>query len=357
MDMCILLRLFRQVPEGLGCGGNYGSSTRDQDSREGFHKGGPEKDRYTEVAADSHNRGCTEVHVVITMEVLYYPGCSLKNTYPEFEKSTYEACEKLGIELVEIPEWSCCGVVPSLATDNVMRHLGAVRSFINAQEKGREIGTNVIVILCSMCYNVLKRVNLILKEETDTLENVNDFIDDQPNYVAELSVTHFLTFLKEAGFEKLQEKVNRPLTGLKVAAYYGCALLRPNKPQGVPIDDPDNPVILEGLVKSIGAESVHFPFRAECCGNYHIVLEPSIAEMRTKKIIGSAKSERADLILSPCPLCTYNLERGNESLDRSERVPVVFFTQLLALALGGKSYLPIEVEEEILEKIGGEKSD
>ena len=295
---------------------------------------------------------------MITMEVLYYPGCSLRNTYPEFEKSTYEACRKLGIELVEIPEWSCCGVVPSLATDNVMRHLGAVRSFVNAQEKGKEIGTNIIVILCSMCYNVLKRVNLILKEEPDTLENVNNFIDDQPNYVPELEVMHFLTLLKEAGFENLQEKVNKPLRGLKVAPYYGCALLRPDRPKGVPIDNPDNPVILESFVKSIGAEPVHFPFQAECCGNYHIVLEPSIAEMRTRKIIGSAKSERADLILSPCPLCTYNLGRGNESLDKNGQVPVVFFTQLLALALGAKPYLPTEIEDQILKKIGGgKKSD
>ena len=295
---------------------------------------------------------------MITMEVLYYPGCSLRNTYPEFEKSTYEACRKLGIELVEIPEWSCCGVVPSLATDNVMRHLGAVRSFVNAQEKGREIGTNIVVILCSMCYNVLKRVNLILKEEPDTLENVNNFIDDQPNYVAELKVMHFLTLLKEAGFENLREKVNKPLRGLKVAPYYGCALLRPDRPKGVPIDNPDNPAVLESFVKSIGAEPVHFPFRAECCGNYHIVLEPSIAEMRTKKIIGSAKSERADLILSPCPLCTYNLGRGNESLDKNGQVPVVFFTQLLALALGAKPYLPTEIEDQILKKIGGgKKSD
>jgi len=294
---------------------------------------------------------------VIAMEVLYYPGCSLRNTYPEFEKSTYEICGKLGIELVEIPEWSCCGVVPSLATDNVMRHLGAVRSLINAQEKGREIGTNVVTILCSMCYNVLKRVNLILKEEPDMLENVNNFIDDQPNYVPELRVIHFLTLLKEIGFEKLEEKAKKSLENLKVAPYYGCALLRPNRPKGVSIDNPDNPVLIESLVRSLGADPVHFPFKGECCGNYHIVLEPGIVEMRTRKIISSAKSEKADLILSPCPLCTYNLGHGNERLDKSEQVPVVFFTQLLALALGAKSYLPTEIEDQILKKIGGKKSD
>lgn len=289
------------------------------------------------------------------MEVLYYPGCSLKNTYPEFEKSAYAACRELGIKLLEIPEWECCGVNPSLATDNVMRHLGAIRSLINAQEKGREVETDVVVIICSMCYNVLKRVHLILKEEPDTLENVNAFIDDQPDYVPRLKVMHFLSILKEIGFEKIEEKVDKPLTGLKVAAYYGCALLRPNKPKGIPIDNPEHPTILENLVRSLGAEPVEFPFKAECCGNYHIVFEPGIVEMRTKKIIGSARSARADIIISSCPLCTYNLRHGNETLNGSKRVPIVFFTQLLALALGVESHLSTEIEDEILKKIGGKK--
>ena len=280
---------------------------------------------------------------MIAVKVLYYPGCSLKNTYPEFEKSAYELCEKLDLELVEIPDWNCCGVVPSLAADNVMRHIGAIRSFINAQEKGREIGTNVVVTLCSMCYNVLKRVNLILKEEPDMLENVNAFIDDQPDYIPELKIVHLLNLLKDLGFEKLEEKVNNPLRGLKVAPYYGCALLRPNKPEGVPIDDPENPTILENLIQSVGAEPADFPFKMECCGNYHVVFEPNIVEMRTKKIIGSARSEKADIIISSCPLCTYNLERGRGTVDRSEQVPIVFFTQLLALALGVEPYLPTEL--------------
>jgi len=287
------------------------------------------------------------------VRVLYYPGCSLRNSYPEFEKSTYEVCEKLNIELVEIPDWNCCGVVPSLAADNVMRHIGAIRSFINAQEKGKEIGTNVVVTVCSMCYNVLKRVNLILKEEADTLKNVNDFIDDQPDYVPTLKIVHFFDLLREIGFDKIKEKVSTPLEKLKVATYYGCALLRP---EGVQIDDPENPKVFQDLVISVGAEPVNFPFKIECCGNYHITFEPEIVEMRTRKIIGSARSENTDLILSPCPLCTYNLNHGNETLKEDERVPVVFFTQLLALALGVKSYLPAEIENQILKKIGEEKN-
>jgi len=193
------------------------------------------------------------------------------------------------------------------------------------------------------------------RAKVDTLKNVNDFIDDQPDYVPELEIVHFLNLLKNVGFDKVKERIVTPLRGLKVAPYYGCALLRPDRPEGVPIDDPENPTVIEDLIRSIGAEPVEFPFRTECCGNYHIVFEPSIVEMRTKKIIGSARLGKADVILSPCPLCTYNLQHGNEILDRSEQVPVVFFTQLLALSLGVKSHLSTEIQNQIMKKIGGEK--
>ncbi|NIQ06771.1 MAG: heterodisulfide reductase, subunit B, partial [Candidatus Korarchaeota archaeon] len=152
------------------------------------------------------------------MKVVYYPGCSLKNSYPEFEKSTIEACKELGIELEEVPEWNCCGVNFSLS-DNIMRHLGAVRTFLNVQEEMGDVG-NKIVTLCSMCYNVLKRVNVTLKEERDTLENTNKFIEDFPNYRADLEIVHFLQLLKEEiGFDALKKKVKNPLEGVKIAPY------------------------------------------------------------------------------------------------------------------------------------------
>ena len=286
------------------------------------------------------------------VEVLYYPGCSLKNSYPEFEMSALEACRKLGMKLIEIPKWSCCGVNPSLASDNIMRHLGAIRSLISAREKAENLGTMDVVTVCSMCYNVMKRINLILRDEPDILENVNSFIDDLPDYDVDLRVTHLLTLLEEIGFDSIRKLVENPLKGLKVACYYGCALLRPNKPQGVPIDDYERPTILEKLMKSLGSRPVEFQFKAECCGNYHIVLEPGIVEMRTKKILESARTVNADIIVSSCPHCTYNLEQGKDFLEGDDRVPVVFFTQLLALALGAESHLPAEIEDMISRNIG-----
>lgn len=273
-------------------------------------------------------------------KVSYYPGCSLKNSYPEFEKSTLEVCKKLGIELEEIPEWNCCGVNFSLS-DNIMRHLGAVRTFINVQENlnGQE---NKIVTLCSMCYNVLKRVNQTLKEEPDTLENVNDFIEDQPDYLPTLEIVHFLNFLKEEiGFSKISEEINTPLKNVKVAPYYGCALLRPEE---VAVDSSENPKIFEQFIEAIGGETVEYPFKIECCGNYHSALKKDIAQRRSERIVKSALSSGADMIISPCPLCTYNLRMGME--ETGEDIPILFFTQALALALDVDPHLTSDIKKE-----------
>jgi heterodisulfide reductase subunit B len=289
--------------------------------------------------------------VVTKVEILYYPGCSLKNTYPEFDRSMYEVCDELGIKLLEIPDWQCCGVNYNLAKDNIMRHLGAIRSLIHAQETGREKGISTVTAVCSMCYNVLKRVNLTLKEDPETLENVNVFIKDQPDYVPSLNVRHILTLFSEVGSGKIEERVKRPLHGLNVAAYYGCALLRPNRPVELPIDNSEHPTIFENLVRALGTTATEFPYKAECCGNYHVVNNPNIVEMRTKKIIKSARAGNADIIISSCPLCTFNLEYGNQASERNERVPVVFFTQLMALAFGMETHLPKDLENSLLEEI------
>lgn len=273
------------------------------------------------------------------MKVGYYPGCSLKNSYPEFEKSTIESCRELGIELEEVPEWNCCGVNFSLS-DNIMRHLGAVRTFLNVQEEMGDVG-NKIVTLCSMCYNVLKRVNVTLKEERDTLENINEFIEDFPDYRAELEIVHILQLLKEEiGFDTLKKKVKNPLEGVKIAPYYGCALLRPDS---VSIDSTENPKILEQFIESLGGEVVEFPFKIECCGNYHAAFRKNIVETRSRRIVDSALSAGADMLISPCPLCTYNLRLGAETAGKE--IPILFFSQILALSLDVEPHLSSEIKK------------
>jgi len=286
--------------------------------------------------------------VVVVIRVIYYPGCSLRNSYPEFEKSALEVSKKLDIHLEEIPEWNCCGVNFSLS-DNIMRHLGAVRTLIDAQEELSPETGNEITTLCSMCYNVLKRTNVVLKTEQDTLENVNDYIDDVPNYEAKLDVSHFLQLLRDkVGFDTLFNEITNPLSDLKIAPYYGCALLRP---ENVAIDQRESPTIMEEFIHTLGATSINYPYKTECCGNYHAAFRKEIVEIRSKSIVESAVSAGADLIISPCPLCTYNLGLGVKDLGKD--VPVLFFTQVLAMALDVDPHLPPEREELVLKNLQG----
>ncbi|MGV9102614.1 MAG: CoB--CoM heterodisulfide reductase iron-sulfur subunit B family protein [Promethearchaeia archaeon] len=282
------------------------------------------------------------------IHVIYYPGCSLRNSYPEFEKSALEVCQKLDIQLEEIPEWNCCGVNFSLS-DNIMRHLGAVRTLIDAQEELGSTAGNEITTLCSMCYNVLKRTNVALKTEQDTLENVNDYIDDAPNYQGHLQVSHFLQLLRDRiGFDAIFDEITKPLSGLKIAPYYGCALLRP---ENIAVDTRKSPTIMEEFIRALGATSINYPYKTECCGNYHAAFRKEIVEIRSKGIVESAVSAGADLIISPCPLCTYNLGLGVENLGKD--VPVLFFTQVLAMALEVNPYLSPEREELVLKNLQG----
>jgi heterodisulfide reductase subunit B len=283
------------------------------------------------------------------LKYLYYPGCSLKNTYPEFEKSALAVCKKLDILMEEIPDWCCCGVVSSLAVDNIMRLLGAVRTLIKAQERGKEIESNTLVSLCSMCYNVLKKVNHLLSKDPETLQNINDFIEEEPDYTAELEVIHLLKVLEDYGFYKIGDELVYPLTNLKVATYYGCALIRPNE---VAICDVEKPRLFEHLIRCLGAKTSEFSYKIQCCGNYHVVDEPEIVQMRGSKIIESARLGGADIILSSCPLCTFNLNQANASLKEEHRIPIIFFTQLLALALDVENYLPKKEKNLVLKSTG-----
>jgi heterodisulfide reductase subunit B len=149
-------------------------------------------------------------------------------------------------------------------------------------------------------------------------------------YAGETTVLHFLEVLRDrVGFDTLKEKVVNPLTGKKIGAYYGCLLLRPGKILG--FDDPENPKIMEDFIRAIGAEPVIYPYRNECCGGYISLKEKEMSQNMCHKIMESAEGFGADLLITACPLCLYNLKNGTE-----EGLPVYYFTELLAEALGVK---------------------
>jgi heterodisulfide reductase subunit B len=251
------------------------------------------------------------------MKLKYYPGCSLKSFDREFEISAISSLDALGIKLEEIPRWNCCGTVHSLTKDDLMHHLASVRNLIRVQEHGSS-EDNKVITLCAMCYNTLKRTNLFVRENPDSLKAINSFLDEEEDYKGEVEVLHLLDVLKDMS-ERIKEKVAKPLS-LKIAPFYGCLLLRPRE---VGLDDPERPHILEDLIEALGASVIDSPYKTQCCGSYHIAFDKEIVTRRVSKIVSSVLN--ADLIVTSCPLCNFNLQ---------SQAPVLHFTQLMAAAFG-----------------------
>ena len=266
------------------------------------------------------------------MELCYYPGCTLKTTAKNFEKPAIASVENLGYKMIELPRWNCCGTVHSLATDDLMHHLAPVRTLIRVLETG----SDKVVTLCAMCYNTLKQTNRIMLEDADRRERINNFLDEERDYIGNVSILHLLEFLRdEVGFDEIKNKVKRPLQGLKLSPYYGCLLLRP---EGIGIDDIEAPRIMEDFIEALGGKATESPFKIECCGSYHTVdnIEPVVE--RTKMIIDAANTRGAEAIVVGCPLCFFNIDyRQRDAKARYKDfkyIPIFYFTQLLAIALG-----------------------
>ncbi|MBK1730703.1 CoB--CoM heterodisulfide reductase iron-sulfur subunit B family protein [Thiococcus pfennigii] len=268
------------------------------------------------------------------MKLSYFPGCTLKNHARNFEDSTLYAMERLGVEAVELDRWNCCGTVYSLSADDLMRRVAPIRNLIRAKEAGnRQLMTG-----CSMCYNTIKRANIHVRHSAPDLALMNAFMYEEPvDYAGDVDVVHVLEVVRDQiGFQALREKVVKPLAGLKVACYYGCLLVRPKE---AAFDDAENPTVLEDLVEALGGEPVAFSHKTECCAAYQTVDKPHIVADKTYQIIGAAQSQGADTVLVSCPLCAFNLDQ-RQALTRQtygdfRTLPVVYFTQLMAIALGG----------------------
>ncbi len=258
----------------------------------------------------------------------YFPGCTLRAKAKGFDSSALASCKVLGVRFLELQEWQCCGATFPLQIDNSFPLVSPARTLASAKKAGRKL-----VTLCSACYNVLKRTNHVLREDLDKREKVCAFIEE--DYFGDVEVLHLLEILRDKiGFRSLAAKVVSPFQGLPVAAYYGCLLLRP--PDEVGIDDPEAPKVLEDFLSSLQCQPVEYPYKTECCGSYVALRPGELTVSPSRLIVESAKSRGAKVIVTSCPLCQFNLDYAqSENVARGEKaVPVVYFTQLLAIALG-----------------------
>ncbi len=264
------------------------------------------------------------------MKIPYYPGCTLNTVSRDFDLTARRCAGVLGVEMEELRKWNCCGASFPLTPDNTMGLAGAMKVLAEVKKEGDRVTT-----LCSVCYNVLKRTNRVVRDDREKRRILNEFLEE--DYDGSVEVRHFLEVLRdEVGFERIKEKVCRPLKGVRIGAYYGCMLLRPFEDMG--IDDAESPRVIEDLFSALGAEPVEFPNRVECCGAHLGMWREDVVVRLSGSVMTSAVERGAELIVTSCPLCQYNLERSQKKVVQEtpgyREVPVVYFTQLLGLALG-----------------------
>jgi len=260
----------------------------------------------------------------------YYPGCSLHASAGEYDLSTRELFAALGITLTEIPDWFCCGATPAHNVDELLS--------LSLCAKNLELAEQVegdVAVACAACFSRLKFTQHILEENETKRRQVEQAIAAPVRLDG--TVKHLLEILaRDLGLERLSAAVKKPLAGLKVACYYGCLLTRPND---VPnLDCVEAPTIMEEVAEAVGAESVAWTHRLECCGANFTLSRPGVVLQLSNAILDSAKAAGADCIMVGCPLCHGNLDIRQKEIEGvySTRygLPVFYLTQLVGLALG-----------------------
>jgi heterodisulfide reductase subunit B len=294
----------------------------------------------------------------------YFPGCTCKADALPFEVSAKAVMRELGYELAEWDRWTCCGTVYSMASDDLIHHLGPARNLIRVQEEG----SDRMVAICSMCYSTMRQTALMFEDDPERLTKLNDFLYDEVDYSGHVRVMHLLELLRDdVGFDAVKERVKRPLTGLRVVPYYGCTLVRPEE---VGIDDREQPMVMDDLLRALGATVVDSPFKVECCGSYETVNRPELVAEKCHRILSDAVGRDADLVVTSCPLCEYNLDDRQEAIygiaPGFPGIPVLYFTSLVSMAfdlpreewgLESAAVDPMPVLEEKVLSLEGEGGD
>ena len=258
------------------------------------------------------------------MKICYYPGCTLKTQAKELDRYARVSAAALGVEMEEIENWQCCGAVYPTARDEIATKLSAVRALDYARHNGGKLLT-----LCSACHNVIKRVNADMADDDNIRAKANNYLKLDEPYGGETEVIHYLEMLRGiVGFDEIKKRVVSPVKR-KIGAYYGCLLLRPSKIMA--FDSPENPTIIEDFIAAIGGEPIKYPMRNECCGAYVGLKDPELPVKRSEAILKSAAGMGAEEVVTACPLCLYNLQ-----VNGGDLLPVKYFTELLAEALGVK---------------------
>jgi len=262
----------------------------------------------------------------------YYPGCSLECNAAAYDWSVRAVAEVFGLQLPEIDDWNCCGATEYFSQDELTACAVIARNLALVDPQ-----LDQVVAPCAACYLNLKKVDRLMAEDAKMGDLINQALAAGGLHYTpgRVQVRHFLEVLHtDVGEERIRQKVVRPLTGLRVAPYYGCQWVRPFKE----VDNPEYPTKMDDVLRWVGAEVIDYPVKAHCCGGHMTqISEPQAFEL-IRRLLYSAEEYKADLIACMCPMCQLNLDayqsRVNSFFNTHFKIPIVYFTQVVGLALG-----------------------
>lgn len=292
------------------------------------------------------------------MTIAYYPGCSLESSSEAYDISVRAVCDRLGIEIEEVYDWNCCGATEIAAINKIEAHALVARNLALVPEE-----TTELVAPCASCFLNLRKTNRVLETDSTVGAKVRTALAAGGLRYApgRLKIRSLLDlFYEDVGQAGFEGRTERPLYGLRVAPYYGCQIVRPD--DGGP-DDPEHPVRLDEMLAWLGATVVDFPLKTHCCGGHMTQISDSVSNELIRRLLKNADDWNSDVIICLCPMCQLNLDayqgRVNNAFNTDYEIPILFFSQLVGLALGidpealgfGKEIVRADrvLEEKILE--------
>jgi len=293
--------------------------------------------------------------------VAYYPGCALEGTGHAYNRSTKVVGKALGLDLVEVKNWNCCGAMEVKNIDpKIQTYLSSRVMSIAANE----MGMDTVMAPCNGCYHNLKKAEYDLAHDPksgEVVERLSGKAGHEAYKAGQVETIHALDWIKESiGEEGLRQRVQNSLAGLKVANYYGCMYTRPRhifpeKDQGEGSESTSKPHFMDDLLAAAGAENVEFPLKTACCGGAHTLSDSDTSTKLVLNILTAAEAAGAEVIATECPTCHSGLEmhqiRAEKRFGKATSVKIVYFTQLLGLALG-LSPRQVGLQENVSDSIG-----
>ena len=260
-------------------------------------------------------------------KIAYFPGCAASSTSKDYDQTVRSTATALGIELVEPPGWVCCGSSCAHATDRSEAKALPMRTMATIERMGMDKVTSP----CSNCFSRLKFAEMEGMQDSEALSRVEKHTDYQ--YQGTVGVQHFVdTIMDHASPEYIRSRVKRPLDGLKVACYYGCLITRPADITGA--ENPEYPMKMDHLLRSLGAKTVDWSFKTDCCGGALSVTQTNSALGMSTNVLEDARDCGAEAVITMCPMCHMNLDARQEDMKLKFEMPIFHSTQLTTLAFG-----------------------